>query len=58
MLSYAENDKGRERALEKSLQSSEITYLESRAIKLMYQKVFQYMHEENLTLFEDSIVTA
>ena len=24
----------------------------------MYQQVFQYMHEENLTLFEDSVVTA
>ena len=61
MLSYEEEDKKRDKskmmALEKPL-ASEVTYLESRAIKLMYQQVFQYMHEENLTLFEDNIVTA
>ena len=38
--------------------SKEVEYLESRAIKLMYQRVFQYIHEDNLTLFEDNIVTA
>ena len=54
MLNYEEN---RKRGLEKP-NAPEVTYLETRAIKLMYQQVFQYMHEENLTLFEDSIVTA
>ena len=36
----------------------EVVYIETRAMKLLYQQVFQYLHEENLTLFEDTVVTA
>lgn len=61
MLRYEEEKNNREQEKDGGVgkpKVPEIAYLESRAIKLLFQQVFQHMPEENLTLFEDSVVTA